>query len=1389
VLTIRKTAIKILCLILTFQMTVCIFPAFNSASLIEAQSKTSSEIATVTDDCSSAVSRSGVTYSGFNTKDFTATWDSTSPACPDANVLSIQPEWTKKPATATYAVNGATEVRVSNYFFAGSTAWSNNWYNQLERGYNASTGFEASKPYSNILMDPVTERLYVSLPGGKWAEYFDLPGYRFYPCTASDNTDPGAPTTVAPEDPSRLVPYGISIEYSADGTTWNYATKQIVNSIRAPSQYYFETFKGTLPDGVKYVRIGLNDRDTWFDVNTPNSLGNARAWNCGLGKVEIDYTVDGSNNAPVVQNSTYQGYKGLVVNGALSVSDADNDVLQLSITSNSTHGTVTLIGDRFKYTPNAGWSGTDSFKVKANDGLIDSNEGVIILNISADVPAVLPEDTKIEYPLVSSLTLSSVISDGMVLQRDKPIKVWGADYPGRQVEVKIYDELNNQVRNTAVTTGDDGSWMATFSNSIAGSFDKYKIVCTDGSSTKTINDVLFGDVWLSSGQSNMEMQTQYILGAETMLQNANNPNIRFLLVPSIPAGGIGADEPVNPQFDIQGARWGKGDNAEDVKLLSGVSYTFALKLFSKLNTGNAHIPIAILNTALGSTSIEAWTSRRSMEQSSYMKNFLIGLNRYYSRNTFNTAGNLNYNQTTAMFNSKIAPLTNMNIKGFIWYQGENNVGDYNAAQYYKVALNNMMADWSKWFGSETTNLPFVYAQIAPYNYNYTPESLTYFWEGMNEAWAGNPATSAQVPIYDLPLVWDSPSFPYKETVHPYDKKPVGERMSDAAWGLAYDSSEYTAPVYKSKAVNGSRIIATFDHVGAGLKLKDGDTGLKGFAICGTDRVFVNANARITAANTVEVWSDLVKNPVAVTYAFTDANYTSNLYNSINIAAAPFRSDTVDSRYFHRKEFAHCDSATLWMDTGSMTLGGADYQIAWAINAGETTAGNVAIAFDSTQKVEGNASLKLSYTATATNKNISISPNISGDLGKFNHLEQYSEMAFDVFNPDAGAKTVQVEIVVNSDEKYLCAIDNYNSSETVIPASSGFITNKVRLDRMIDKDGIVIKNTKSILADIKSISFVFGDVNNGTIFLDNIRFGTSSQVTTNNYKQLLNDKFTSSNNKFANYSGLKFNSDLANIMNWDSIGSASGASLSGGSRGYAVYKVDNAKIVDITAYIRNSDFASTWSWGYAAGWENAKTSKVDLSKITSMYVGSDGLLYTKNANGKWMVLYGEPYYSFRFLSDCNRQLPEILRPLVSVEYTLDGTNWISTNSEIIDISAGGGDTGTYFKEHLQVILSEDLVVKGIRVGIDAQRNTIIKSGTEEKLISIDNWSADIFLANVSIKGHGNPVDDFTGNPDTADKGLDMIAYLIFGLFIAGYFVIIAGFKRKKHFIRSKILVQK
>ncbi len=1055
----------------------------------------------ITDNCTDIVSKSGMVYNGLGFKDFTSTWASTNPACPDGSILNISGTTVKMAGNVTYTVNGAKEVRVNDYSFVGTTAWDINWNNQYYRGYDNSQPFDASKLYQ-IMMDPADgDKLYVKLPDNQWALWADGQSgfYRAWLCNAQ------YAFANAPLVPSRLVPFGLSVEYSFDGVVWNMADKRILNSVRgsgAGINNFYETWGASLPDGVKYVRVGWNDRKYGYDVvgdpYGPNAvlqqvdLGASAQWLGGLAKISIDCDINPNNHAPITQDKTYQGYKDTAVYGSLFSYDADDDPLQLSITSNPVHGTLALDGTNFnfKYTPNAGWTGTDTIKYKAFDGISYSNEGTVTFNVSGNVPQLLPEDNTIQYPTVMFLTLPSVLSDGTVLQRDKPIKIWGADIPGKQVTVEIYDNQNNVIRNTSVTTNSDGSFMATFNTPISASFNKYKIVCSDDSTTKTINDVLFGDVWLSGGQSNMELQTRYIDGAQDLLNNANNSNIRFFIMPSNPAGGLNANEPVNPQFDIQEARWGKGNITDDVKLISGLSYTAILKLFGKLNTGGNNVPLAILNTSLGATNISAWTSRRTIEQSEYVKNFLIGYGRYDSRNTFNSKGSSNYNQTTAMFNSKIAPLTNMNIKGILWDQGENDVGDYAAAQCYKVELDMLMKDWSQWFGSNDVNLPFVFVQLAPYNYSYTPESLAYFWEGMSQAWTLNSQTSAQVPVYDLPLTWNNPNFPGNAIIHQIDKKPIGERMADALWGLAYDSSEYTAPVYKSMTINGDKLEVKFDHVGTGLKLKDGDSDFKGFTICGSDRVFVNARARIVDTDTVEVWSDMVKDPVDVTYAFTYSNYTANLYNSINIVAAPFRSNNVVSNYYNSKEFAHCDSASIWVDTGSVSNGGADFQPTWAINSGGTTAQNSMITFDTSKKSEGNASLKISYTANNTNNSVSVEPIISY-LGTINNFNLYDRMSFDIYNLDGRVKTFQgVTFELNDGSKYTATIEGTSDTTKSVLSSSDVQTLTVSLNKLKDSNGNIITSANALLQNVNRMYFTFNDNQAGSINIDNIRFGTN-----------------------------------------------------------------------------------------------------------------------------------------------------------------------------------------------------------------------------------------------------------------------------------------------------------
>lgn len=201
----------------------------------------------------------------------------------------------------------------------------------------------------------------------------------------------------------------------------------------------------------------------------------------------------------------------------------------------------------------------------------------------------------------------------------------------------------------------------------------------------------------------------------------------------------------------------------------------------------------------------------------------------------------------------------------LWYasQGEGNIGDDDGV--YTEALNTLLADWSGRFGFADSRMPFILTHIAPYAYQ-PLTVLPGMWEDMSDAWAQHPDTMAQVAIYDLPLDWDYSEWAAYGTggdpIHPYTKKPVGERLAAAALGLVYGrADEYTAPVLKDTRIEDGAILLTFDHVGDGLAALDGGA-LHGFTICGSDGVYVNAQAEIISADTVKVWSAQIPEPAA-----------------------------------------------------------------------------------------------------------------------------------------------------------------------------------------------------------------------------------------------------------------------------------------------------------------------------------------------------------------------------------------------------------------------------------------------------------------------------------------------------------------------------------------------
>lgn len=445
----------------------------------------------------------------------------------------------------------------------------------------------------------------------------------------------------------------------------------------------------------------------------------------------------------------------------------------------------------------------------------------------------------------ADVKLAALFSDHVVLQRDKELPIWGWAEPGEAVTVSLAGQ-------TAQAKADqDGKWIVRLKPLTAGGPHELKV---KGANEVTVNGVLVGEVWLCSGQSNMAMTVSRSNNAKEEIAGTDLPQVRMFKESS-----KGANE---PQADAHGT-WQPAD-PKTVGGFSATAFFFGRQLHRELK-----VPIGLINSSVGGTPIEAWTSLPAQQKlserpevSSYMKD---------QGHDFPPQG------AASLYNGKIAPLVPFALRGAIWYQGERNRREIPYA--YRWQLPAMITDWRAQFGQG--DFPFAWVQLPDFQKAQTEPSQTSGWvlvrEGMLEA-LKTPNTGMAVTI----------GLGMANNIHPTNKQDVGKRL--ALWALANtygQKIEYNGPVYKSMQAADGRIVLEFDHA-EGLKAADG-TAPVGFAIAGADKKFVWAEAKIVG-NTVEVSSPQVPQPVAVRYAWAD-NPKWSLVNSADLPASPFRTDT------------------------------------------------------------------------------------------------------------------------------------------------------------------------------------------------------------------------------------------------------------------------------------------------------------------------------------------------------------------------------------------------------------------------------------------------------------------------------------------------------------------
>ncbi|WOD42805.1 sialate O-acetylesterase [Hwangdonia lutea] len=468
------------------------------------------------------------------------------------------------------------------------------------------------------------------------------------------------------------------------------------------------------------------------------------------------------------------------------------------------------------------------------------------------------------------LKLPKFYGENMVFQRNEPIVVSGTANANDEITVL----LNNQKVTTKVAK--NGAWKIIMPAMKAGGPYAFEIQSKQ-SENINFNKVYIGEVWLASGQSNMDFKVHQMQSAKTVLKDSLNPNIFVMSMdPKVLGGHVFTKEELalcNTNDYYKYSAW-SNDNDDVLKNFSAVAYAFAFNLQKELN-----VPIGVICNAIGGSPIESWISRATLEQThetismlnDNWKNPLMGTwNAFRKTENFGHNKNLNARHPydpTFLFDSGVLPLTNFNFKGVIWYQGESNAERENL---YARLFKMLVADWRMQFNKP--DLPFYYVQLSSIN---------------RPNWGAFRDSQRKLLAVENTGMAVSSDVGHKTDVHPTQKWVVGERLAKVALAKSYNKSlVFSGPLLDYVNVMGNTLEVHFKY-GEGLKTIDG-TAVKDIEIAGEDKVFVKANTSIKD-DVLIVWSEKITNPRFVKYGYSSFT-NGNIINNSHLPASTFSNE-------------------------------------------------------------------------------------------------------------------------------------------------------------------------------------------------------------------------------------------------------------------------------------------------------------------------------------------------------------------------------------------------------------------------------------------------------------------------------------------------------------------
>jgi sialate O-acetylesterase len=470
---------------------------------------------------------------------------------------------------------------------------------------------------------------------------------------------------------------------------------------------------------------------------------------------------------------------------------------------------------------------------------------------------------------------ASIFTNGMVLQRDMPVPVWGSGQAGEEVTVKFADQEKSG------KVDPDGRWMVKL-DSLTASAEPRTLSVQSAAGKTELTDVMVGEVWLASGQSNMNYWMARSPKTRPLIEQAADPQLRLMLIPYGHSG--------TPLSGFR-AKW-RDCNPKHLQFFSAIGYIFGREIRT-----STKVPVGIIQSTVGGTPAEAWTSQAALAGNPALKQIVTESDEALKgemakAEVENQATMAAYNERAAklkaegkrvprppklvhpdqnatlpsrLYNGIIAPLVPFAFRGVIWYQGESNAQQ---PELYRTLFPALIKDWRQAFGHE---FPFFFVQVAPHK-DMPPELR----DAQLFTWKTVPNTS-------MVVITDHGE---AKNIHPENKEPVGVRLSLAARALTYgEKIEYSGPVFDKMRIDGNQAILSFTHIGDGLEAKSDK--LTGFEISGDGTRFVPATATI-AGDTVVVNSDEVKTPAAVRLGWANVP-NGNLFNKNGLPATPFHT--------------------------------------------------------------------------------------------------------------------------------------------------------------------------------------------------------------------------------------------------------------------------------------------------------------------------------------------------------------------------------------------------------------------------------------------------------------------------------------------------------------------